>query len=108
MRIHIVDMPTGPAPEDVRKAWIGMRLQLLAGYDRRVTRLTVSSPRPISIIGWLIALVTGRIKIMRGYFVDANEAVEQLSKSAPFAANWFREQWPQSLAPGMVFMFNSG
>jgi hypothetical protein len=106
MQIRVIDIPIGPAPEHVRKAWIGQVVRLLPGFERPTVRLAVTPARPASIFGWLLALVTGRIKIRRGYVVDASAAVEQLAKIAPEAAAWWRESWPEAVAPGMGLLIN--
>src|SRR5258708_29182726 len=108
MLIRIINSPTGPAPEDVRRAWIGVTLPLLPGYERRVLGFGLFTFKfPMSIFGRLFALLTGNFRMMPGYLVDANEAVERLSRSAPAAASWWREQAPHFIAPGKVFLFNS-
>jgi hypothetical protein len=104
--IRIVAVPPGEAPEEVRRAWVGLVLPLAAGefVPRRVRGAGVLTG-PRSVLGWLLARLTGRSRYFYGYVVHAAQAVALLSEQAPGAAQWWRECAPHACRPGRCFLF---
>jgi hypothetical protein len=99
-----VRVPAGNAPEEVRKAWVGVELPLHAPglYKAKVAGL-LEPPR-----GWVAMWLRhlpgfGRTKI--GYVVAAGPAVEELARRNPAAARWFRVNVPHLLEPGRLLVF---
>src|SRR5262245_44234252 len=101
MEIRIIGTPDGEAPEEVRRAWIGLVLPVAPGFEKRRFAFTSGVlSRPQSLAGWLWALFTGRFKERHGYVVDASVAVEKLAAHAPDAARWWHEKARGALQPG--------
>ena len=71
MRIRIIAIPDGEAPERVREQWLGLEL----------------SCRGVSTGG--IELFSRRMTYGHGYLVRTNEAVEALGKVNPEAATYW-------------------
>jgi hypothetical protein len=106
MEVRIISTPPGEAPEDVRKAWVGLVLPLaVSGAQTRQTVGVLS--RPKTFLGLLLALLLGRTERQRGYVVDAYRAIEILAKSAPDAARWWRDNAAASIRPGKRFLFSA-
>ncbi len=106
MKIRIKSPPPGEAPEEVRRAWVGLVLPVPDKYAKRQELPMVgvlSGPR--SLLGILFAAVTGRIQHVPGYAVAADTAVEILGKHAPEAASWWRQNAARSIQPGRHFVF---
>jgi hypothetical protein len=106
MQIRIVDVPPGEAPEEIRRAWVGLILPLVPGE---------TGPRPIISHGvlsgprWLIArlwrLLTGQYHRYMQYAVPVDAALEELEWTAPDAAAWWRENTPHLIGRGRAFGF---
>ena len=106
MEVRIISTPPGEAPENVRKAWVGLVLPLAVSGAQ--TRHTVGVlTRPKSFLGLLLALLFGKTERQRGYIVDAYRAVEILARNAPEAAKWWRENAAASIRPGKRFLFSA-
>ncbi len=130
MHIRITNIPSGEAPEHIRKAWVGVVLPVsprFAGWRSSsfimagdVPILTPSSPRfagrhsalcfgllsrPKSFLGRIIAILRGKAQREVGYTVEATAAIEALASHSPQAAAWWRENVPHAIAPGQYFMF---
>ena len=104
MDVRIISTPAGEAPEDVRKAWVGLVLPLAVA--RAQTRQTTGVlTRPKTFLGLLLALLFGRTQRQTGYIVDAHRAVDILEKHAPAAAKWWRENAGPAIVPGKRFLF---
>lgn len=102
--ILIVRVPAGNAPEEVRKAWVGVELLLHAPglYKAKVAGL-LDPPRG-RLATWLPFLPgLGRTKV--GYTVPAGPAVEELARRNLAAARWFRMNVPHLLGPGRLLVF---
>jgi hypothetical protein len=106
MFVRIVDVPPGEAPEEVRRAWVGLELPLVAGETgpRPVRGVGVLSG-PRTFFGQLLALLTGRSCQAYGYVIDAHQALVLLAEKAPWAAQWWRESAPHAVEPGRRFIF---
>jgi len=104
--IRIVATPLGEAPEEVRRAWLGLELPLAAGETgpRRVpTGGVLTGPR--TFLGKLLKLLTGQRQHFYGYIIDAAQALVLLAERAPSAALWWRECAPHCWQPGHLFLF---
>ena len=79
LNIKVIKIPAGPAPEKVRKAWVG--LNLLAN------RTTLKGPE---------VDFTNDNMVFRGetYMVPTEIALEILEQKSPEAAQWFRVNCP--------------
>jgi hypothetical protein len=89
VRVRIVALPPGEAPEQIRKAWVGLELPV-AGRDRN-TVVGVLSDRPAAGCD--------------GYAVDGAKAVALLAARAPEAAAWWRRNAPHVLVGGYQLVF---
>lgn len=106
MHIRIISTPPGEAPEQVRAAWIGLALPLLVP-GAHVTETVGVLSIPTTRFGLFFARLFGRVRRERGYFVDANQAVELLATHAPDAARWWRESAARAVQPGSILIFHS-
>jgi len=87
-RIRITEVPTGPAPEDVRRCWVGMEM------------LAVKLPTGSGGEHDFITNEAGPIR--DAYAVLAQIAVQALGKRSPQAAEWFQQNLPPDL-PALTF-----
>jgi hypothetical protein len=92
--IRITAVPPGEAPEEVRRAWVGLVLPLA----RRM-----QGP----LLARSFGVLTGRTQKVYGYAVPAARAVEILSQSAPEAARWWTSNVSQLLGPRRLFIFHA-
>ncbi|HEY1065100.1 MAG TPA: hypothetical protein VGE52_03290 [Pirellulales bacterium] len=93
--IHIVSVPPGDAPEEIRAAWVGLLLPIAGvGQDEHrgpsVLRLPGEAPAGPAL-----------------YYVDASAALAELAIASPAAAEWYREHAPQVSADGYRFAFRA-
>lgn len=86
MKVRITKVPDGPAPEWVRKAWVGMILVGEATSPDSV-EADFATGVPIENRG-------------AGFAVCTDVAIELLSEKSPDAADWFRKNVPE----GMPFL----
>ncbi len=92
--IRIIAVPPGEAPEEVRRAWVGLVLPLA-----KRTR----GP----LLARSFGVLTGRGQQTYGYAVPSRQAVEILSRHAPEAAEWWVQNVPQFLRPDRLFIFHA-
>lgn len=86
IRVMIIKVPQGEAPEWVRQAWVGLVLPC--------TGTTLSSSGVLS--GQLV-------DHGEGFRVPQQEACEILTKASPVAAKWWKDNgYPR---PGRAFVF---
>jgi hypothetical protein len=85
--VRVVAVPPGPAPEEVRRAWVGLILPLGPGE---------TGPRPVKTAG-------AEEKV--GYVVDAPRALQVLAAHAPEAALWWKQNAPAYCQPGRALVF---
>ncbi len=104
--IRIIATPPGEAPEEIRRAWVGVRipLPLFHGHakDWRASGVLTG---PKSLFARLWAPFFGRLDRHRGYAVAVVEAIAALEAANPTAARWWRENTPQAIRPGKAFVF---
>jgi hypothetical protein len=82
----ILQTPPGDAPEEVRRAWIGVELPLNRWEN---------TPRLKETVGVLSDRIEG---YAMGFSIAGRKAVNALAKQAPDAASWWRENAPHVLA----------
>src|SRR5437899_1756277 len=91
MKVCVVAVPPGEAPEWVRKQWVGLVLPLAAGEDgARPVRTWGALTGPKTLPAQVWCLLTGKYNRVHGFVVDAPRALEILAASAPEAAQWCR------------------
>jgi hypothetical protein len=104
--IRIIATPPGEAPEEVRRAWIGLDLPLAAGETGpRTVPVGGVLTGPRTFLGKLFKLLAGRRQYSYGYVIDAPQALVLLAEKAPWAAQWWRECAPHCWQPGSKFVF---
>ncbi len=104
--IRIIATPPGEAPEEIRRAWVGVRipLPLFLGHAKDWRSAGVLTG-PKSLLERLSALWSGRFERRRGYAVSVTEAISALEAVHPGAATWWREHTPHAIKPGKAFVF---
>lgn len=104
--IRIVAVPPGEAPEEVRCAWVGVRIPLPMFHARpKAWRSAGVLTGPRTLAARLAALWSGRLTRSSGYAVSAVAAIAALEAVHPDAAQWWREHAPHVLKPGKAFVF---
>jgi hypothetical protein len=89
MRIRITDIPPGEAPEDVRRAWVGLVLPLARGETGPRTLHTggvLTGPR--GLLMGLVHILFGWTQRETGYVVEGGVAVDLLGRKDRGAAAW--------------------
>lgn len=107
MEIRIVRRPVGEAPENIRDAWIGLRLPVLPNCSRIVEARDIgvlSVPRSRLAVLWKSYFGSGQR--VRGYRVDPTTAINLLKKVNPLAAAWWLTNTPQVFKPKRCFVFD--
>jgi hypothetical protein len=104
-RIRIISTPPGEAPEDIRKAWVGLVLPLSRFRPRRKTWGAGVLTGPKTLFGFLTAAVSGRLQPQVVYVVVGHIAVDILATHSPDAAAWWREHAPHVLRRGWRLCF---
>ena len=104
--IRIIATPPGEAPEDIRRAWVGVRIPLpLFHKHSKEWRSAGVLTGPKSFFARLSALFSGQFERHNGYAVAVVEAISALEATNPAAAKWWRENTPQAIRPGKAFVF---
>jgi len=93
--LRILRTPPGEAPEEIRRAWVGIELPLRRGeteptYHQSVGVLSQQGP-----------------EVTSGYAVDGRAAVAALASQSSVAAAWWRENAPHVVASGYRLFFPS-
>jgi hypothetical protein len=91
--LRIKSTPPGEAPEEIRRAWVGVELPL---------RSCETGTTCISSVGVLSHQYP---ESAMGYIVDGPSAVAALESQAPAAAEWWRQNAPHVVAPGYRLFF---
>jgi hypothetical protein len=91
--LRIVQVPPGEAPEEIRRAWVGIELPLTKAN---------AEPRRVDSTGAVTLALTG---IATGYVVDGRKAVQALEPIAPEAALWWRKNAPHVVRSGYQLLF---
>lgn len=91
--LKIVALPPGEAPEEIRRAWIGVEIPL---------RKHSSSPITMSTVG----VVSGKgTETATGYSVGGAEALAALGAYNPEALAWWKNNARHTSQYGYVFLF---
>lgn len=80
--IRIIAAPSGEAPEEIRRAWVGVRIPLPPFHRKAKEYFTA---------GVLTGLTPGGSDRKKGYVVSRVDAIEALEKINPQTAKWWRE-----------------
>lgn len=91
--VRIVQVPPGEAPEEIRRAWVGLELPLLRG---------AAEPLPAVSVG---VLSHQNSAVVPGYAVDGRLAMEALAGRSPEAAAWWQQNAPHVVEPGYRLLF---
>jgi hypothetical protein len=107
--IRINKIPIGEAPEDIRKAWVGLVLPLADGRRGRMGRWAVFGvlSGPKAFLPQILGMLLGKHQVLDGYAVKAAVALGILADSAPEAADWWRENAPRFFRPNQYFVFDA-
>ncbi len=101
-------IPPGEAPEEVRRAWVGVTIPLPLFHKRsKAWRTAGVLTGPKTLFARLSSLWSGRLKRESGYAVSVIEAIAALEAANPVAAKWWRENAPHLVRPGRAFVFSS-
>ncbi len=103
--IKIVATPPGEAPEPIREAWVGLVLPLVVPSVRQMWAAGGVLTMPKTVWGEWLRRLLGLGKFESGYIVDVATAIALLERSAPQAAQWWRENTPHLLARVHYFIF---
>jgi hypothetical protein len=87
-QVRIVGISPGPAPEEVRRAWVGLIVPLAVGE---------AGPRAVR--------TAGNAEEKVGYVVDSARALQILAAHAPAEAAWWDKNAPDYLQPGRALLF---
>ncbi|MCK9907847.1 hypothetical protein MXD81_01805 [Microbacteriaceae bacterium K1510] len=104
MRVRIVAVPPGEAPQWVREQWIGCELPLI-GRTSGGTFRTVGILKVSSFWRHFWETFFGKSEMVDGYMVDVAAAVRVLEVKSPEAAAWWREHAPYLMRRGR-FIFH--
>jgi hypothetical protein len=91
--LRIVRLPPGEAPEEIRRAWVGIELPLRRGESEPSLHQTVG------------VLSQRGFKTTVGYVVDGRRAIRSLDSQLPAAAAWWREHAPHVVVSGYRLFF---
>ena len=105
LMIRIVHPPAGEAPDNIRAAWVGLVLPVAGPQCLVVSRTQGVLSGPRGRLGGILHILLGRTKSERGYRVKSAIAIDCLSKHAPDAAEWWRQNTPHLLKPNGVILF---
>ena len=105
--LEFVSPPPGEAPEEVRAAWVGLRVPVTKKESRLVKGMPVvgvcSGPQGFWAQLW--ALVTRRVEYWNGYAIASAKCIELLHDHAPAAAAWWAQHAPRYLKSKSRFVF---
>lgn len=107
MRVRIIGVPPGEAPEEIRVCWVGLALPLLVGIAapcRVYAHGVLSGPTTWLEHWWRV--LTGRSRRRMQYIVPFRQAMRILEKESPEAARWWRENTPQLDGPSGCLGFD--
>lgn len=91
----------------MRRAWIGIRIPLAqwSAAPRTLRGLGVLTG-PRGLAERMVAILTRKTSVYRGYKVFVLDAINELSLHRPDAAQWWRENTPHLLNPNRKFVFS--
>ena len=104
--IRIIATPPGEAPQQVREAWVGVRLPLpFLVTKSKAWRSAGVMTGPRTLVEKFSALWSGKLERKPGYAVRVMDAMTALEQVHPEAASWWRQNTPHLLRPGKCFVF---
>ena len=111
--VIITSIPPGEAPQEVRAAWVGLRLKVAHDQGEQPAEYRVLGIRS-NLKGWrwslskLLRLASAREETWLGYaieFLPALWALEQAGRTE--AGIWWCKNTPHLLQPGQTVIFPS-
>jgi hypothetical protein len=93
--LRIVRTPPGEAPEEIRRAWVGVELPL---------RTRDATPQNHPTLG-VLSYRSSQCETAHGYSVDSRAALKALANHSPTAADWWRKYAPQVFERGNQLWF---
>jgi hypothetical protein len=93
VHVRITATPPGEAPEEVRRAWVGLELPLAPGS---------TEPQPMAVEGVVSGAAAGT---PLGYAVEGWTAISRLDAHASEAAAWWRAHAPHVMEGGYELIF---
>lgn len=107
MRVRIVNVPPGEAPDAVRRAWVGLVLPIAEPFPSPVAVPyygVLTGPR--TWLGHVRRSLTGRVPPREScYLVPVDDTLDELVRANSSAATWWRENTPDLIGVGQVFGF---
>ena len=103
--VRIISTPPGEAPQNVREAWVGLKLPIEGGGPQRILAQGVLSG-PKTFWGLVLSLLFGWTKQQEGYAVDSVKAVDILNEKSPEAAAWWKKNVPHLIQSGKRLLFS--
>jgi hypothetical protein len=106
LRVRITSIPPGEAPEEVRRAWIGLELPLVNASGGPLTvhaAGVLTGPR--GFFGRLFGLASGSVNETSGFVVKVKDAMELLAAKDPAAFEWWRANVPRMFVGNRLFVF---
>lgn len=104
--IRVLSPPPGEAPDEVRRAWVGLVLPLAPGeHEPRTVRVFGALTGPRTIVGGLLSMLLRRGDVWCGYVVDAPAAIDVLAEHSTDGAAWWRDNTPHLLRRGAQLIF---
>jgi hypothetical protein len=86
-KIRIIKVPSGQAPLEVRKAWLGLELEVAKGI----------------FIGEQHGVLGGQSNGPAGYPVESVYAIETLRQKNPVAAKWWDDNFDPAESQWLLF-----
>jgi hypothetical protein len=108
MYVRIISTPPGEAPEEVRRAWVGLSLPVLDEDSRPRTWRTIGVVAgPKTFLSSLVAVLSGRTRPVEGFRVNSAAAIRLLEAHDATAAAWWRANAPHYCRPTSRFVFHA-
>lgn len=107
--IRIVATPIGEAPEEIRRAWIGIVLPLPAGPHGKKRRIHVT-PAITGYFGFWSgwwARLRGKLEKREGYVVPASIAFDALALHSPETLAWWKANAPHLFKTNCRLFFSA-
>ncbi len=105
VRLCITGVPPGSAPEEIRRAWIGIELPLRPGQSEPSMHLMIGEVFGLATVIPLVGGPAASHETVLGYAVDGSTALQCLAEKSPEAAEWWRQNAPHAYAPGYDLVF---
>jgi hypothetical protein len=93
--ISFTSPPRGEAPDDIRRAWVGLSVPVTARESQLLKKVAVSG------------IVSGHAEHWDGYSIESRKCIEHLRAHNPKAAAWWRDNFPHFLKRGRSFIWSA-